>query len=150
MSHAPTAALNHRHRIVREALTAAGVDALVVTALPNVQYLTNFGGSAGIVVLTRDRLVFITDFRYVTAVKSTRGTEVECPQLELVTVQNAYDASLAEVIRSSASGRVGFEAAHLSVARFNWLTTATGAGSGGAELVPTEGIVERARTLKDA
>ena len=37
---------------VRGGFAAAGIDALVVTRLPNVRYLTGFSGSAGIVVLT--------------------------------------------------------------------------------------------------
>jgi len=49
------------------------LDALVVTSLPNILYLTNFVGSSAIVVMTSDRLLFITDSRYVAAVTDTRG-----------------------------------------------------------------------------
>ena len=56
MSHAPTASLERRHQAVREASAEAALDALVVTSLPNVLYLTNFSGSAAIAVVTRDRL----------------------------------------------------------------------------------------------
>ena len=45
--------------------------------------------------------------------------------------------------------RVGFEAANLSVARYQWLTATLAAGHAELELVPTEGIVERARVIKD-
>ena len=37
------------------------LDALVVTSLPNVLYLSNFTGSAAIVVLTKEAVHFITD-----------------------------------------------------------------------------------------
>jgi Xaa-Pro aminopeptidase len=60
MSHAPTAALKARHHTLRSSSAELGVDALVVTSLPNVAYLTNFEGSAAIVVLTASRLYFIT------------------------------------------------------------------------------------------
>jgi len=123
------------------------LDALVVTALPNVLYLTNFGGSSGIVVITPSRLLFVTDFRYVTAISDTRGTGHECPGLELVTVESSYDATLAQVLGSMPEARIGFEAAHLSVARHRWLQSS---GSVSIDLVPTEGIVERARVRKDA
>ena len=149
MPHAPSDALSRRHHAIRQALAACSVDALVVTALPNITYLTNFDGSAAIVVLTADRLQFITDFRYVTAVNATGGTPTACPDLELVTVASAYDATLATILRSLAGSRVGFEAAHLSVARHAWLETTLATAGPSPELVPTEGLVEGARVRKD-
>ena len=157
MSHAPSAALNRRHASLRDALAGAGLDALVVTALPNVLYLTNFTGSSGIVVVDRERLRFITDFRYVSALAASRGAAHECPGLEVVVVDGSYDATLASTIAPLAGRRVGFEAAHLSVARHQWLTATIGSaaaanrsgGAAAAELVPTEAIVERLRVRKD-
>src|SRR5262245_63600639 len=87
MSHAPTAALHARHRAIRQALAARSLDALVVTSLPNVLYLPNFTGSAGIVVMTGDRLYFITDFRYFTAVDELKATPHEPAGLDLVKVK---------------------------------------------------------------
>jgi Xaa-Pro aminopeptidase len=175
MSHAPTAALSRRHQTVRDALSAAALDALVVTSLPNILYLTNFTGSGAIAVIDPDRIVFITDFRYVTAINSARGAPFECPGLEIVVVESSYDETLASHLKSLAGTRVGFEAAHLTVARHSWLTNALRAPqsainpqsvdpqsainpqstirnpqSVGPLLVPTEGIVERARVRKDS
>lgn len=41
-----------------------GTDALFITHLPNVRYLTGFTGSAGYVALTKAGDFFVTDFRY--------------------------------------------------------------------------------------
>src|SRR6266511_450379 len=149
MSHAPSDALSARHRAVRQACAAEQLDALVITALPNILYLTNFTGSAAIVVLTPDRLHFITDFRYVTAVNAMRGTASECPDLELITVSGSYDRSLADLLESMPSAKIGFEAAHLTVARHDWLTATLAAAAGAPTLLPTEGLVEKARLRKD-
>jgi Xaa-Pro aminopeptidase len=149
MSHAPTAALSHRHDLIRERLAASRLDALVVTTLPNVLYLTNFTGSTAIVVLTRDRLHFLTDFRYVTAVTDSVGTPFECPGLALVPVEGSYDATLAAVL-GRAGSRVGFEAANLTVSRHAWLASALARASASPpELVATESLVERVRARKD-
>ena len=43
---------------------AAGCDALLVTHLANVRYLTGFTGSAALLLVTADDLVFVTDGRY--------------------------------------------------------------------------------------
>ena len=114
MPHAPSAALDRRHRTIRHDLAARGLDALIVTSLPNILYLTNFSGSSAIVVITADRLHFVTDFRYVTTMNAARGTAGECPGLELVTVDGSYDVTLANLIASSGWRRIGFEAAHLT------------------------------------
>jgi Xaa-Pro aminopeptidase len=148
MSHAPAEALSRRHEVVRHACAAQSLDALVVTSLPNVLYLTNFTGSAGIVVLTADRLHFITDFRYVSAVEASRDQQHGCPGLELMTVDASYDATLVSLLQTMPSARVGFEAAHLSVARHEWLTSALRKASPPV-LVGVEDVVERARVVKD-
>lgn len=151
MSHAPSAALNARHQTLRAALAARSLDALVITALPNILYLTNFEGSSAIVVLTHDRLYFLTDFRYITAAAEVKGTGFECPGLDLVTVQGSYDATLAGLLASLPIENVGFEGAHLTVSRFDWLHRTLPRGdTSGPHLVATEGLVESARLIKDA
>jgi Xaa-Pro aminopeptidase len=149
MSHAPTGALAGRHHAIRTDLAARRLDALIVTALPNVLYLTNFTGSAGIVVLTADTLRFLTDSRYVTTISDSQSTSCACPDLELAVVDGSYDATLTSIIASISRPRVGFEASHLTVARHNWLTAALERAGAATELVPTEGLVERVRAIKD-
>ena len=148
MSHAPSATLSARHRALRGEIAGRGLDALVVTARPNVLYLTNFTGSAGLVVVTPERLTFVTDSRYVTAFHGTKGKPDECPDLELVTVENSYDETLAELLVAGPSARVGVEAENLPVSRYNWLTAKL-TQRPALELAPTEGVVERLRVVKD-
>ena len=149
MAHAPTATLSRRRGTIATELARQNLDALVVTALPNILYLTNFTGSAAILVVDAERLQFLTDFRYVTAISEMRDQPYECPGLELVTFEGPYDAALAAVL-GARSGRVGFEAAHLTVSRYQWLTTTLERAPARPALVATEGIVERARVRKDA
>lgn len=42
----------------------AGIDALLVTHLPNVRYLTGFSGTAALLLVRADGAVLVTDFRY--------------------------------------------------------------------------------------
>src|SRR6476661_1016480 len=108
MAHAPSATLSRRHGAITTGLGAHNLEALVVTALPNILYLTNFTGSSAIVVVESGRVRFITDFRYLTALAEMRATPYECPDLELVTVDGSYDAALAAVL-GGIRGRIGFE-----------------------------------------
>jgi len=146
MSYAPSAALSSRLQAVRLAMAERAVDALVVTSLPNVFYLTNFTGSAGILVVRHDEVRFITDFRYATVVGELGESGHGCPGLELCLMTGSYDATLASVV--SACGRVGVEAAHMTVERHSWLAAALAKG-GPAALVSTVGLVEGLRVRKD-
>ena len=150
MSQAPSDTLSRRHRAIRQQLASRGLDALVVTSLPNVLYLTNFTGSAGIVVLTADRLFFVTDFRYVAAIDRTRGTASECVGLELVRVGASYDEAVAALLAGMPKARAGFEATHLTVGRHQWLLASLARGESDVDLVATDGLVEQARIRKDA
>ena len=148
MSHAPSVALRRRHDAVRAACGRAGVDALIVTTRSNILYLTNFSGSASIAVVTPDAIQFITDFRYVTAVEAMQKSPGACPDLQLTIVEGAYDSTLAKLLTSLGARRVAFEATHVTVSRYNWLT-ATLTRAGAPVLVPLDNIVERLRVRKD-
>jgi Xaa-Pro aminopeptidase len=94
--------------------------------------------------------LFVTDFRYLTVLGEPRGTAHECPDIEIVTVEGSYDATLAQLLADQPWRRIGFEAAHLTVDRYRWLAATLAAdGSTDAELVATERLVERARVVKD-
>ena len=139
-------ALAVRYRTVRAALDAAGLDALVVTHLPNIFYLTGFGGTAAVLVLTRTRALLLTDFRYMTVVADLLAGDGAWPGGELVRVEGAYDEALASVVKELGLRRVGFEGSHVSVNRHRWLTARL---HDGPELVSTDGIVEQVRLCKD-
>ena len=49
---------------MRRKLSEAGLDALVVSSLPNIRYLTGFSGSAALVLVTAGGVLFLSDFRY--------------------------------------------------------------------------------------
>jgi Xaa-Pro aminopeptidase len=149
MPHAPSAALSRRHTVIRERMRADAVDAFVVFSIPNISWLTNYVGSSAIVVLTAERLHFITDSRYVTAVSDMRQTPHECPGLELVVVDGSYDVTLTSLLGSGGFTRVGFEAAHLTVSRFRWLEAALTRKSAGVELMGIDAAIEVARSVKD-
>ena len=47
-----------------ERLAEEGLDALAVSHLPNIRYLTGFSGSSGLLLVCRQGTLLITDFRY--------------------------------------------------------------------------------------
>ena len=133
-------AFDVRRAHVRTALADAGVDAMLVSSLTNTRYLTGFTGSHGGVLVApegdADRLA--TDFRYQTQ------SQAECPDIAALIVRNAVQG-LGEEAASTGIRRIGFEAAHLTVAEHRALAD----NQPGLELVPTTGIVEGLRATKD-
>jgi Xaa-Pro aminopeptidase len=45
-------------------MDAKGMNALLVSQRENIRYLTGFTGSAGLAIVTANRLLLVTDFRY--------------------------------------------------------------------------------------
>src|SRR6185436_15973615 len=97
-----------RMAAIRRALTEQHVDALLVSALPNMRYLTGFSGSAGMLVVTMTDAVFITDFRYQTQV----ADEVACARV-IIEPQSLWARLWAVLPELSGVERIGFESAHL-------------------------------------
>jgi Xaa-Pro aminopeptidase len=56
-----------------ESLTAAHVDGLLITSLPNIRYLTGFSGSSALLFVAPRATLLITDFRYQTQVGEEVG-----------------------------------------------------------------------------
>jgi Xaa-Pro aminopeptidase len=143
-----------RHLAIRDALRRRQLDALVVTSLPNIFYLTGFSGTAGILVLTASNGWLLTDFRYVAAVQRLLATHDAWPDAAHVQVEGSYDEALAGLLLELGVRRIGFEAANLSVSRHQWLLVRlqanNGAQANAPQLVATEGVVERIRVRKDA
>ncbi len=156
---APRDTLAARHVTLRDALRAAQLDGLVVTHLPNVFYLTNFLGTAGIAVFMGDRLYLILDFRYSAAAQELWASPSGCPDAEIVPVERTYDETLVALIKKVHPTRLGIEGTNLSIQRAHQLACRAGAGvevgelkSGSEHLsfVSTDGLIERLRLIKDA
>ena len=150
MAAPPTAALAQRHDRLRESLDTLSLDALIVTPPSNIRYLSNHVGSAGILVLTRDAVHLLVDFRYHEAVRALQASPFACPGLRLWDVPASYEEALISCLAEIGVAAVGFEAAHVTVARYEWWRQ-TIAGRGlDITLRSTERVVEQARVIKDA
>ena len=151
----PASCLSARLSRVRALVDEAGVGVLIVTHLPNVRFLTAFTGSAAMLLVRPKECQFITDSRYADAAAAHLDANVG-PGTSFVKVDRSYDETLAEVVARLSPVRIGFEAAHMTVQRYERLAaTLRLAATGQAEtaapvLVPTERIVERIRAVKDA
>ena len=133
-----------REALVAHARSSVPVDALLVTSLTNIRYLTGFTGSAGMLFVLPGRNVLLTDGRYATqAAEQLASAGVEA---EIEIAGAAVQAEKAREITAD-SGALALEAAHVSWARKR---TFAETWFPGTELVPTTGLVETLRRVKDA
>jgi Xaa-Pro aminopeptidase len=138
-----------RQTRVRQRLDALGLEAFVVTSATNIRYLTNHVGSSGVLVVTRDDAHLLVDSRYREAVNMLQRTDSACPDLLIRDVPESFDDALLRCLAEIDASAVGFEAAHVSVARHgSWQTMAERTGLSLA-FQATDRIVEEARLVKD-
>ncbi len=134
--------MSRAHRVDRVRARMAGADALLVTDLTNIRWLTGFTGSNGWVVLGPDTITVVTDGRYgVQAAQQMAAAGVQGD----VAVGATGGACLELVAQACAAySTVAFESTHVTFHQHTQYRAAVA-----AELVPTTGVVEAERRVKD-
>jgi Xaa-Pro aminopeptidase len=146
VSELPPLRVDGRLDRVRARLGEAEVEALVVTSLQNIRYLSGFRGSAGVLVLRDDSALLTTDGRYRTqsAEQVAAAGAEDAIRIEVGGLQAQRDAAVKAL---AGVKRVGLEADNVT-----WATSrrwAEALAEGGAEALPTAGVVEALREVKD-
>ncbi|MFN2556000.1 MAG: M24 family metallopeptidase [Nitriliruptorales bacterium] len=137
--------VDHRRRRdrLRARLAERELEALYVTDLRNVRWLTGFRGTNGRVLVTCDGEldVLFTDSRY------TTQAHAEAPGLDLVTLRSGVPDRIVRRLSRAGLATVGFEADHLS-----WDAGESLRGKAreeGIDARPASGQVEALRAVKD-
>ena len=140
-----------RVKALRNRLRKEKLDALILMTDEgnnrNPYYLTGFGGTTGVVAISKRSVVLAVDGRYsLRARREARGvTVVDTPKGKRLPHQGSYVLAACSALGLARKARVGFEAARVPVAHArSWESTLK------KKLVPTEGLVERQRGVKDA
>ncbi|HUG87129.1 MAG TPA: aminopeptidase P family protein [Actinomycetota bacterium] len=113
------------------------VDALLITRLVNVRYLTGFTGSNGQLLLSSDPVLF-TDFRY------EEQSQKEAPDVRRRIYAQAFRDELRAALREAGTGRLGFERSGVTYESYESLRELDA-----VEMVPMGPEVERLRWEKD-
>ncbi len=132
-----------RRRRVAAAVKKAGGDALLVTHLPDVRYLTGFTGSSAALLAMGTRLHLVTDGRYTTqAAAEVDGAKVTIAEkaAALAAVDLALEAGVAACV---------FDAGQTTVAALDSLKMALPARLRKSFFVPQNGLVAGLREVKD-
>ncbi len=140
--------MNRKARVekLRRMVKEQGLDSILITQPQNSLYLSGFGPSvqpdeiAGALLITEDGSILMTSFIYL------EQAEREAPEFRLFKAERGDEGTVKALqclLGEVGAKRVGFEAEHLTFARYQkWASVS-------AELVATSGLVEEIRAVKE-
>jgi len=120
-----------------------GLDGILISQPENRRYLSGFDGSAGFLIITKNRSILATDSRYTVQARS------QAPEYEIFTVTSDIGGWFPGLAAGLNIKKLGFEGGHLTFSLYRRLCDILGKGKTGLEFVPAEGIVEPLRAVKE-
>ena len=118
-------------------LNERGLDGILITSPYNRRYASNFTGTAGSVLISQKKSVFITDFRYV------EQAEKQCKGYEIVQQKKSMKEEIANQVEKLGIKKLGFEQDYVTFAQYKEFESAFE-----TELIPVSGIIEKLRLIK--
>ena len=128
---------DNRTEKLRGAVISRKIDALIVTNIKNIRYLSGFTGSSAFVLITRAGSYFVTDFRY------TEQAKHEVRGFELGVERGNRLAVIKGMLSKLGIGLLGFESG-VTYDFYEQLKRLP------FKLFPQKGLVEDLRMVKDA
>ncbi|UAC47214.1 aminopeptidase P family protein [Bacillus aquiflavi] len=115
-----------------------GIDGMLITSMYNRRYMTGFTGTAGVALISGEKAVFITDFRYVEqASKQAEGYDI---------VQHSGQIEKEIGIQAKKLGinKLGFEEEHVTYANYKVYKEVIE-----GQLIPVAEVIEKLRLIKN-
>jgi Xaa-Pro aminopeptidase len=109
----------------------------LITSPYNRRYISNFTGSAGVVLISAEKTLFLTDFRYI-----EQATK-QCQGFEIIKITGTIPEEVAQQVKNLGIQKLGFEEDFLTYSSFKVYDKEID-----AELVPISGIIENLRLIK--
>ncbi|WP_102274606.1 M24 family metallopeptidase [Cytobacillus massiliigabonensis] len=122
---------------LRASFEKLGIDGMLITSTYNRRYMTNFTGSAGVVLISGEHAQFITDFRYI------EQATAQCEGYEIVKHAGSIPDEVAVQAKKLGITKLGFEQDYLTFSSFKTYEKAVQ-----SELVPVSGEIEKLRLIK--
>jgi Xaa-Pro aminopeptidase len=132
-----------RLRKLRTPIAEKELDALLVSQPENLRYLSGFSGSSGWLLISGQKAILAIDFLYVEQAKG------ESPGFEIIQIKQELHDWLPGLVSDFGWHKLGFEANFISYDSYHKLGEAIKTKQVNLELIPTTGIVEQLRSIKE-
>lgn len=120
---------------VQQLIERENLDALLVMSSYNRRYLSDFTGSSGALIITKDSRFLVSDFRY-----KAQGAE-QAKDFQFVLQEKGLLDSIVSFMKSKNIKRIGFEGEHVNYNTYSKIKEEF-------ETVPLTGEVEKIRLIK--
>jgi Xaa-Pro aminopeptidase len=128
---------------LRAGLGGKELDGILISQPENRRYLSGFDGSAGFLIITRNRSILATDSRYTIQASS------QAPGYEILTTSSDIGGWLPKMVTELNIKRLGFEGEWLTFSLYRRLYDILGKGKTVLKLTPVENMVEPLRVVKE-
>lgn len=128
--------MNKKVEALKKSLEERNLDSAIIFKPESRRYLTGFTGSSGYVVITNNRNIFITDFRYVEqALKQCKDFEI---------IEHTKDRTLYDILNGLKIEKLGYEDLFVTVSQYNEFKEKLDK----IELSPLKDTLSKLRTIK--
>ncbi len=136
---------NIKERIekLRRSLSGKELDGILISQPENRCYLSGFSGSAGYLLITEKDTLLATDFRYFEQVKE------QAPDYTLFEITGTLSVWYPGLVAGLGKKKIGFESADVTHSLYRQITEALKKADSDLRLVPTDGLVESLRAVKE-
>ena len=131
--------LPERLQKIRRLISEEDLDALVIISPNNRRYLSGFLGTAGVLLISNEKALLVTDFRYI------NQAEDQAPLFEVIRWQDDLFKCIAPLVEENGWEKIGFEAGQLVYSTFEEMKEKLP-----AEMVPVKETAEKLRIVKDS
>lgn len=135
--------MNKRLDLLRRCLTEEKVDGVFITNSENRRYMSGFDGTAGYLLVTENRAVLATDFRY------TEQAAKEAPDFKILRISGNPADWFPALVGDSGISRLAFEAADISYDFHHRLVKSLRDKGVATKMVPSDSLVESLRAVKE-
>jgi len=135
--------INNRLQKLRQKFAESEIDAILISQPENRYYLSGFEGSSGYLLITSQKAILATDFRYLEQAK-TQAVDYEIFQIT-GEIASWFPELMAELRLTS----LGFETRGTTFAMYRQLTDSLNKARSQLRLTPTDGLVESLRAIKE-
>lgn len=122
---------------LREVMNQKGLEAVVILSPYNRRYLSGFTGTSGSLLITQDKSLLITDFRYI------QQANDQAQDFEVINQEGPMLGKINELIKEDQYKNVGVETHLITYNEYQALNTDA------VELSSIEGVIETIRMIKD-
>jgi len=121
---------------LKEKIAQQNLDAILLHKPENRRYISGFTGSTGFAIITKDKAVFATDFRYAEQAKE------QCHGFEIKDLNNEY--TIYDLLKELNINILGIED---DFSTYDFVISLK--EKGGLEIVPLKGLLTQLRMIKD-